>query len=257
MSSFDPIRNQYFKNVQITELLLELLFYVNASLSCLILLINQNLYQILFDIALSAFSISVVIMLSLNLLLKLYLIPRAESKRREDFFAHAYDIKISYEKTSGYYNNAAKEPIQKIALQTLENCFFSKNVSGKMLFAERTKFVIYIVLWLFLVHFRQTDLAWIVVATQAIFSEQILSKWLRLEWFYRQCDSTFNRLYRVLQSKQLATQRNSQILEITLSYETAKANASITLSSNYFDKLNKPLSTEWGKIEQNLNSQRN
>lgn len=252
MSHSDPIRTNFFDNVQRTEIVLDLLFYINATLSCLILIIDQIQYSGLYELALSAFSISVVVMVSLNLLLKLYLIPIAETKRREDFFSQAYNVRINYEQTSGYYNNEAKDPILKIALQTLENSFFSEKIVKKMLFFERMKFGMYILLWLLLLHFRQTDLTWIVVATQAVFSEQILSRWLRLEWLHKQCKTTFDSLYRVLQSKLLQTQRNAQILELTLSYETAKANAGLTLSSRLFDKMNSPLSNDWSKIYHDL-----
>jgi hypothetical protein len=117
---------------------------------------------------------------------------------------------------------------------------------------ERWKVGLYLLLWLILVHYRKTDLGWIVVASQAVFSEQIVSKWARLEWLHRRCEKTFDSLYRVMQSKQPLAQRDAQAMEYMLAYETAKANAGITISSKYFDEMNAELSAEWNKIRADI-----
>ena len=40
--------------------------------------------------------------------------------------------------------------------------------------------------------------------------------------------------------------------EYMLAYETAKANAGITISSKYFDEMNAELSAEWNKIRADI-----
>ena len=90
------------------------------------------------------------------------------------------------------------------------------------------------------------------MASQAVFSEQIVSKWARLEWLHRSCEKTFDSLYRILQSKLPLAQRDAQVMEYMLAYETAKANTGITMSSKYFDEMNRELSSEWDRIRTNI-----
>ena len=74
-----------------------------------------------------------------------------------------------------------KDPIKRIATQVLENSFFSKEIALQMARRERAKVALYALIWLMLLLNRRTDLGWVVAASQAIFSEQIMSKLFRLE----------------------------------------------------------------------------
>lgn len=51
-----------------------------------------------------------------------------------------------------------------------------------------------------------------------------------------------------MQSKQPLAQRDAQIMEHILAYETTKASAGVTMSPKYFDEMNTNLSAEWDKI---------
>ncbi|MDI3561766.1 hypothetical protein [Bradyrhizobium sp. Arg816] len=44
-------------------------------------------------------------------------------------------------------------------------------------------------------------MATIAVAAQIVFSEQIVSRWLGLEWLRRECERTYDDVYRQFQSK--------------------------------------------------------
>ena len=252
MSRSDPIRTDYYAAVQMAGKVSDVLFYVNAFLSCATLLLDRAKQPELYDLVLLAFSLSVVAMFTIGLILRLHLTPRAEDRRRQDFFGRAYNVNLLHKATDGYYNNDAKEPIKRIAAQTLENSHFSKAITLRMVRWERWRVGLYLLLWLILLHYRKTDLGWIVVASQAVFSEQIVSKWARLEWLHRRCEKTFDSLYRVMQSMQPLAQRDAQAMEYMLAYETAKANAGITMSSKYFDEMNAELSAEWNKIRADI-----
>ena len=117
---------------------------------------------------------------------------------------------------------------------------------------ERIKASAYLLLWLVLLHYRRTDLGWIVAASQAIFSEQILSKWLRLEWLRVRAEKTFDDVFRLFQSRLDEIQFTAGALNSVSMYESAKASASITLSSRIFDDLNPDLSSEWNTIRESL-----
>lgn len=252
MSHSDPIRNNYFDAVQTTEKVADWLFYLNALLSFCTLLVDQKTHPDAYDMLLLIFGISVVAMFALGMMLRLYLTPRAEDKRRQDFFSSAWDVNLIHQLTDGYYNNELKDPIKRMAAQVLENSFFSKEIALRMARSERVKVVVYALIWLVLLHNRRSDLGWIVVASQAIFGEQILSKLLRLEWLRIRFEKTFDDVFWLFQTKPSAVQFNAHALDALSMYETAKANAGITLSSTIFDDLNPSLSIEWDKVKATL-----
>ena len=249
MSRSDPIRTNYFDAVQQAENVSNWLFYVNAVLSFCTLLVDQKAHPDAYNLVLLLFSISVVAMFALGLILRLYLTPRAEDKRRQDFFSSACNVSLIHQQTDGYYNNDFRDPIKRMAAQVLENSLFSKEIALRMARLERRNVAIYALIWLVLMLNRRTDLGWIVAASQAIFSEQILSKWLRLEWLRVRLEKTFDDVYRLFQPKPPVAQFNAHALDALSMYETAKANAAITLSSEIFDDLNPTLSAEWEKVK--------
>ncbi len=252
MSRSDPIRTNYFDAVQTAEKVTDWLFYLSALLSFCTLLVRQDTHPNAYDVVLLLFSISVVAMFALGMMLRLYLTPRAEDKRRLDFFSSACNVNLIHQQTDGYYNNDFKDPIKRIAAQVLENSLFSKEIALRMARRERVKVAVYALIWLVLLHNRSTDIGWIVAASQALFSEQILSKWFRLEWLRDRFEKTFDNVFRLFQTKPSVAQFNAHALDALSMYETAKANAGITLSSTIFDDLNPTLSTEWNKVKATL-----
>lgn len=252
MSRSDPIRDNYFDAVQKTEKATNWLFYLNALLSFCTLLVEQKTHPNVYDAVLFIFCISVIVMFVLGMMLRLYLTPRAEDKRRQDFFSSAFNVNLIPQQTDGYYNNDSKDPIKRIAAQVLESSLFSKEIALRMARRERVKVAVYTLIWLVLLFNRQTDLGWIVVVSQAIFSEQILSRLFRLEWLRIRCERTFEDVYRLFQTKPSTMQFNAHAMDALSMYETAKANAGVTLSSNIFDDLNPTLSAEWEIVKTTL-----
>jgi hypothetical protein len=114
---------------------------------------------------------------------------------------------------------------------------------------ERTKILVYGTLWLICVLNRRTDLGIVVAASQAVFSEQVLSKWVRLEWLRMRFEKTFDDVYKLFQSRPPMPKFNAMTLDALSMYETAKSNAAITLSSKIFQELNARLSAEWDVIK--------
>jgi hypothetical protein len=252
MSRYDPIRLNYYAVVQNAEKASDWLFLAGALLSFSTLLIDQKKYPDGYDIILLVFGLSVVTLFALGIALRLYLIPRAEDKRRQDFFSSAWNVSLIHQQTDGFYNNDLKNPIKRMAAQVLENSLFTKEITLRMARHERVKASAYLLLWLALLHYRRTDLGWIVAASQAIFSEQILSKWLRLEWLRIRAEKTFEDVFRLFQTRPAVIQFNAHALDAVSMYESAKATAAITLSSKIFDELNSSLSIEWDKIKMTL-----
>jgi len=186
------------------------------------------------------------------LVIRLYLTPRAEEMRRKDLSSKAFKVALTHEQTVGYYNNDQSNPSRFLGVAYMENSFFSKAVLLKMSQHERIKVSIYIVCFLGAVLNRNTDLAFAATAATAVFSEQILSRWFRVEWLRSRCEGTYNDLYALFQSSPNSIILNAKVFEAATSYETSKANAGITFTEKIFLKLNPTLSAEWEQIKQIL-----
>lgn len=252
MSRSDPIRVRYYDAVELADKSSDWLFYVGAVLSIVALLVEKSAHPIVYDWVLILFAVAVVALFAIGMVSRLYLTPRAEDKRRQDFFGSACGVSLTHEKTDGYYNNDFVEPIKRMAAQVLENSHFSKAVALRMAKFERAKVAIYALIWLICLLNRQTDLGIVVAASQAVFSEQVVSRWLRLEWLRMRFEKTYDDVYRLFHSKPAAPKFNAMTLESLGMYETAKANGAITLSSRVFHQLNAELSAEWERIKVEL-----
>jgi hypothetical protein len=113
---------------------------------------------------------------------------------------------LLHQKSEGYYNNTLTEPLRRLGAQVLENSLFSKTIALRMVRVERAKVCAYLALWLICLLNRRSDLGWIVAASQAVFSEQVFSKYVRLEWLRMRFEKTFDDVYRLFQAKPAASQ---------------------------------------------------
>jgi hypothetical protein len=249
----DPIARRYFRWIEYADYLSVRLFITTALLSILLLLIDREMHSWWYDALQTFFGILVIILFLIGLITRLYLTPRAEDKRRQDFLSNACNIPLIHETTVGYYNNDLIGVIPRIAGQLFENTFFTKSIVHFMVRRERKFLCAYVVIYLLIIFYRDTDLAFIAVVSQAIFSEQILSRYLRLEWFRMRTEKTFDEVYRMFQSKPDKDNLQAQTLDFLVNYETTKATAGIPLSSRLFERLNPTLSREWECIKKKLN----
>lgn len=247
MAKSDPVRSEFYGPVEACEHACSLLFYVGAALSVAVLFVDRR-YPVWHDGLTILFSVTVIALFILSLMLRIYLLPRAEDRRRRDFFANAYRVNLAPAQTDGYYNNQESEPTRKIAMQVLEDAFFTKAILLRMARTERIRCVAYALLWLLCVFNRRVDMDVVLVACQAVFSEQVISRWIRLEWLRSRTERTYDDLYRDMIHRPIdAMTANFAALtmESMAQYETTKANAGITLSSRIFEKLNTELSGQW------------
>lgn len=252
MSRSDPIRTSYYDAVSTADIASDWLFYGAATLSLALPFVEKTSHPTAYDWVQYLFAMAVVMLFGIGLISRIYLVPRAEAMRRQDFFSSAMGVSLTHHRTDGYYNNDLTNPSRRMAAQVLENSHFSKAILLRMLRVERTKTLLYLAVWLLFVIHRGTDLGWIVAATQAIFSEQLLSKWGRMEWLRIECERTFEKVFRLFQAGGDPSHFSATAMEAVTGYESAKANAGIVLSSNVFNEMNDDLSTEWNSIKATL-----
>lgn len=252
MSRSDPIREKYFDTVESADRISNWLFYIGAALSFAPLLLDPASFPVMYTVVLITFGVSVLVLFVTGMFTRLYLAPRAEDKRHQDFFSSAFGVNLIHQKSDGYFNNDYTDPVKRTAAQVLENSHFSKTIALRMAKGERAKIAVYVILWLICMLSRQTDLGIVVAASQAVFSEQVLAKWIRLEWLRMRCERIFEEVYRLFQSQPPVGEFNAMTLDALCMYETTKASAAITLSSRIFDEMNPSLSAEWDEIKATL-----
>ena len=178
--------------------------------------------------------------------------PRADDRRRLDLLSNSARIPLTHETTTLYYNNNETDPIRRLGVATMENSHFSRAIALSMVRTERIRVAIYsaalVITWLY----RATDLEIAATAAQVVFSEQVVSRWLRLEWLRSRCDGAYDALYSLFQTMPARPTLHIRVLEHFSYYETSKANAGITLSEKLFARLNDALSREWEEIKTTL-----
>jgi hypothetical protein len=245
----DPVGDEFFRPLLRADCCANGLFYCSAAFSLAALLVDQKAAPDPYALVQIAFALSVIALLLTTLAIRLYFFPRAQIRRYQDFLSHAYEKPLSHKQTTGYYNNAAVTVPTRIAAQVLESSFFSRDTLSRMSSRERIKVGVYVLIWVITVLNRSTDLALVGVAAQIIFIEQILSRWLRLEWLRRECEKTYDDLFRLLQSKGKV---DIFALELLGRYEIAKATAAISLSSQIFERNRERMNAEWETIRTTL-----
>ncbi len=248
----DPIREKYFGPLETAEKWSDRLFYLTAILSVAALLVEEGAHPALNAGIQVAFVVAVIASFVLGQAIRLHLAPRAHDRRIQDFLASAYQVPLNHEQTIAYYNNDQADPLKRIGAQVLENSLFSKEIAREMVKISRMQTAIYAIVWIVALLNRNSSLAFAAAAAQALFSEQILSRWIRLEWLQTRFENTYNGLYRLFQTKPKADKFSAMALESFTTYETAKATGGVTLSATVFERLNPRLSQEWEQIKRTL-----
>ncbi len=250
---------KYYVPIERVDKILSLLFILGAFLSLGILFIS-NLDINNYDSIIKPFFILVVILYTiLSIVNSYYLIPNAEKFRRKQLLSNSFDISLIHEQTQNYYNNEFEPTIKKLGMNVLENSFFAKNICKEMLIRERVKNGIYFSIWLIILLNREVDLNYVLIITQTIFSGEIIIKWIKLEILKYQNEKIYEQLHFHFSQGISNTSNNgiANILDLVMSYEVAKGNASIKQSSKIFHKLNEKLSQEWEEIKIRLLSSNN
>jgi len=253
----DPIRTKYFDPLEQAERASDFAFYCAAVLSIAVLLIDRGETPRLYVVAQIAFLVTAIAGFFLLIAVRVYFSPRAQDVRLGDFLSSAFGFQLIPERTERYYSTEVEEPIRKVGAQALENALFTKEIARRMCSWERGIIAVYVALWLLALFNRNTGFDVMVVASQIVFSEQLVSRAVRLEWLRGRSESVFTTLYQLLQVGPLEgnAQRmafEARIIHELVKYENTKSNAAVTLSSRIFERLNPALSVEWEKIKSTL-----
>lgn len=252
-TTLDPIGDKYFAPLRVADQASDLLFITTAVLSFAALMVDKNDQPNTYNFVQTAFIICVVGLFVVGQAIRLYLWPRAEDRRREEFLSNTLSVSLTHERTSGYYNNSETDPIRRMGVAVLENTHFTMNIALEMARNERFRITAYGLGWLLMVLNRETDLGWIAVAAQAVFSEQLVSRWLRIEWLRIKAEEIHFALAKVFNSAPSPEMLRAYVLDAFGTYETTKANGGVVLSTTIFMRRNNELSKEWDEKKKSMN----
>lgn len=166
---------------------------------------------------------------------------------RESQFSDAFSVPIGDGQHDDYYNNDLKPSIEKLGATTLENTKFTIAVIEKMLWRSRTSTSIYIVVFMAVISSRQTELGWVLLATQSVFSGSIILQWFSMERFRlqtKECRQLLKQHYASSSERETLTS-HAFILRAFTNYECAKDEFATPFSQKIFDKLNPMLAKQW------------
>ena len=258
MNKSDPVAEEYYSPLKAAERVYAALFFATAACSIFVLQIDGIAYPSLHLAVQSSFVLGVFFVFACGLAVRLYWSSRAHLGRTSDFLSRAFDVALMTRTSDGYYNNNEVDPFRRTAAALLENTLFSKKILRHMLRRERIAVSLYAGIWLLALLNRATDIALITAAAQVLFSEHLVSRWIRMEWLRARVEGVYEDTYSLVQSAANTRTKEYQarVVEYLLRYETGKAQAGISISSRIFEKLNAALSQEWLETARTLGIQR-
>jgi hypothetical protein len=246
----DPIGPEFYIPLGAAEKVSDAAFYLAAALSIVVLLIDKTSQPKVYGAVQATFAVAVVGIFVSSIVIRTYFASRAHSSRFADFVSNAFSVPLVPSPSEGYYNTPEGDPFLRMSASVLENTLFTKSILGRMLRFERARICVYILAWLWAAVYRATDLELLAVAAQVLFSEQLLSRWVRMEWLRSRVERLYEDLYALIQSTSDPSSKEfrARVIETLIRYETSKAQAGLSLSSRVFNKLNPELSRKWRSL---------
>ncbi|WP_050579032.1 hypothetical protein [Sinorhizobium medicae] len=247
MEKNDPVGPEFYVPLGSAERTSTVAFYAAAALSIAVLLVNKTSQPDVYAAAQAAFAISVIVHFVSGIIIRTYFAVRAHSNRIADFVSNAFAVPLVPRPSQGYYNTTAEDPFLRMGASILENSLFTKSIVRRMLCLERSRIALYGVVWLWAAFNRTTDVELLTVAAQVLFSEQLISRWIRMEWLRSRVERLYDDVYALIQSTTNfdSKEYRARAMEAVIRYEASKAQAGLSLSSRVFNRLNEDLSTQW------------
>lgn len=244
-----------YKPINQMNTAINVLFWTSLIFS--LILISFTFKSRTYELLTVVFIIIAILHATLFVFLKVYLIPRTENERRKHLLSVSFGIHLNNEETNNYYNNNLEPSLKKLGANLFENSLFATRVTTKMANIERCKIFIYLIVWLTLVLWRDTQLNFILITAQTLFTTSMLTNYFYLEFLRSENEKIFNDLYTLFMTLNKTDQNSIMpvVLDNFVRYESAKAYSGIKQSSKIFTEINGEVSEEWEEIKHKLNIQ--
>lgn len=249
MAKIDTVGDNYYKPLRRADAVAGWIFWIISGLSLGILFVEKAAQPAFHSALQIIFLVLALLVFILGMVQRLYLSPRAEDKRRQQFLSDGFGVSLTSETTEGYYNNGQKNPFRRLAANAMESAFFTGELVRIMLATQRAKTVGYLVVYVVAFSLRSTNLELLTVVAQVLFSEDIISRWLRMEWLRVRSEKVYEDSSRLFLNRATfsGVAAQAQAVELFALYETTKARAGIEVSSKVFEANNSRLTKEWNE----------
>ena len=249
----DPIRDNYYSKLEKAEQRSDAVFYSAAVMSVATVFIDSKTYPTISTSAQVIFMLLVLIGFGLGQWVRLEVLPRAECARRKDFLSKVFGVRLTHELTDKYYTTNEAEPNRRMVSQVLENSLYSLRVVESM--RSRTWGVVgfNVLTWIVLLALRRAELGLVVAVAQVAFSEQVVSKAIRLEALRRTFQNTFEAAKAWLHQPPIGPHSAAVAVSLFVEYECAKSLYTLKLDSNAFEHVQLEVDAEWSLIKQQFN----
>jgi len=238
--------SSFYQQSNVLEILSKFFFGINIYFMLLSLIVSSSSFvkfaQILFPF----------LYLLTSLMDVLFCWFEAEHERRKTLVEDGFAVNITEYKTRGYYNNRLSPSLLRFVVDDFESIFFTTKLVRLMLHKEIIKSIgALIVLLATCIVFSNMD--FIAVVMEAVFSAYVLYGSATLLAFYFRVKSIYYRLYGLLISEE-CTNKNLTPLTFAevLEYESCKAYFKVRISTKLFKKMNTSLSKEWQNLEKQI-----
>lgn len=248
----DTVEN-YFKKVTRISTVSSVLFWLSIICSFAVFFTSKNVdINILMNIL---FILITILYFIFSNWLSIFSLREAQNKRRIHLLSDSLGIKLDDEETNLYYNNSQSPSILRLGMNIFENSLFTLRVTEQMSKLERVKVLLYIIILFLLILLRDTNLNFIAIVAQTIFTTGLLVSWIKLEILRHSCGQIFNEFRQVFLANGLKANKKatSIILNLVFRYETTVASMGIHLSSKIFHRINSSVSEEWETVKRNIN----
>ena len=176
----------------------------------------------------------------------------AENARRKNSIQEAFHVTLTRFETDGYYNNSISEPDLAYAVNAFESCFFTKELSERMLWKAYVKILASIAV-VFIACVVINDDNVLLIIAQTAFSASVIEDAISLILFVQRIRELYDCAYHELITVGISKiEQKVWLRYFCVEYESVKAHYKIRLDEKLFQKHNGTLSEEWDKIQEEI-----
>ena len=209
------------------------------------------------DVVNSLNIIALIVFFTLEISVDFFLVPQAESKRRDDFIDNSFGSAFTPVPSTDYFDtHGIPVGLYRAASNLFENCFFTysltKSITTQKVIVPAITFTIIIVL----AYFGFKEVPFALSLLQAFFSANLLGDLIRHLVFVSRLGSIYSNWISLFQRsdfKENIAKYQNDIYRQWLQYEALLSSISPEIPDDVFKKHNIPLTSEWDKLKQRYN----
>ena len=247
MPTRDDIRDSY-KVSEILSHATSAICVVNIVVSVCIIL--PEFYEMRWLSVVSV--IAILLYFLLNTINELHFWYNAEALRRIDAISDGFAIPLNDIMTVGYYDDQRSPSLHKYFTNVFESCYYTKNISEKMLFRSSATILIGLIIFIGAI-IASSNLQVLNVIANTLFATSILFNGLGVIVYYFRIKKIYNNMYEVLITLGCRS-RESEVLMLSyaIDYEATKSYYKVRLSKRIFLKWRTELSAKWNDMEEGI-----